>query len=86
MNLEKYLEWYNKFDEIEKLKLISKKSIQVKSIALRRKKALDAEIDFGFNRVGTRGGKFTSLNANSQRITRSYIDAKDELKIMIGYL
>jgi hypothetical protein len=86
MQLEKYLDWYGKFDEIEKLKLISKKANTIKSLALRRKKALDSELYFGFNRVGKRGGKFTSLYANTQRITSQYLESIKELNVMVKYL
>lgn len=86
MNYEKYLEWYNKFDEIEKLKIISKKTLELKNYSIRREKALKAELDYGFNRVGVRGGKFTTLYSRSQRITELYLQSKEELKFLIKHL
>lgn len=79
---DKFKDWWRKHDDVEKLKLISKKAIELKSISLRRKKALDAELDFGLNRTGLRGGKFTSLSAKSQNLTKCYLDAIEELKYM----
>lgn len=83
---DKFKEWWRKYDDVEKLKLISKKAIELKNISLRQKKALDAELDFGLNRTGLRGGKFTSLIAKSQNLTKLYLDTYDELKYMVSTL
>lgn len=86
MNLEYFLLWYNKFDEIEKLKLISKKVNECKQLSLRRKKALDAELNQNFNRVGKRGGKLTTIYARAENITRQTLDNQELLKIMVKHL
>lgn len=83
---DKYKEWWRKYDDVEKFKLISKKAIECKNLALRREKALKAELDFGFNRTGKRGGKFTSLNAKSLNITKLFLNAEEELRFMVNHL
>lgn len=49
-------------------------------------KASKAELDYGFNRIGVRGGKFTSLNAKAGNCAKMYYGCEEELKLMIKLL
>ena len=49
-------------------------------------KATKAELEYGFNRIGIRGGKFTSLNAKADNCARMYDGCEDALKLMVKLL
>ena len=77
---------WQKIDAVEKCKHIKDFAVNMNNTHKRMMKATQAEVDFGFNRSGVRGGKFTTLNANSQKATSSYLGLVEELKYMISYL
>lgn len=49
-------------------------------------KATKSELEYGFNRVGIRGGKFTSLNAKADNCARMYDGCVEALKLMVKLL
>lgn len=79
---EKLKEWWRKYDDVEKCRLIKEKSIILNNYHKKMVKSTDAEYKSGFNRVGIRGGKFTSLSAKAQNNTRMYLDCLEEFKYM----
>lgn len=86
MILENFKIWWNIIDDAEKCKHIKNFAINMNNTHKRMVKATKAEIDFGPNRRGSRGGRFTTLNATSQRATSAYLELVDELKYMIKLL
>jgi hypothetical protein len=82
----KYKEWFAKYDDVEKCKLIKDKAMKVNNNHKKMVNATRREMEYGFNRVGVRGGKFTSLVANSQNATQTYLRTVEELKYMVATL
>lgn len=70
------------FTDLERLLFLRKYLNQAISDLKRKDKAAKAELDYGFNIIGLRGGKFTSLNAHSQRCTKSYLESIEMMKIV----
>ena len=79
-----FKDWWVKYDEIERVSYVFEKSKQLKAYQTKQQKALKAEMSYGFNRVGQRGGKFTTINARAQNCTRMYLQCLDELKYMVA--
>ena len=86
MNSEKLKEWFLSLDKTTQIQHIKKTSIRLCYLKKTMDKANSAELAYGFNRIGIRGGKFTSLNAKSSNCARMYYSCEDELKIMIKLL
>lgn len=78
----KFAEWFLNLTELEKTDNIKKFAIRLSSLRKSLDKATKAELDYGFNRIGIRGGKFTSLNAKADNCARMYEQCKFELKYM----
>jgi len=83
---ENFKKWFVEQSEEEKHKLIKNKSIDVNRTYKRMVNAINKELENGFNRVGIRGGKQTSLNANTQKITETYLYLLEQLKYMVSVL
>lgn len=66
----------------EKKKCIKRFEKRLKELHKQRQKALQNEIEYGFNRRGTRGGRFTTLNAKAQNVSRLYFDCEEDIKFM----
>lgn len=83
---EKFREWWAKYDDVEKCRLIKDKAIDLH----RKHKSMvnhsDTEFRYTGSRTGIRGGKLTTLSAKAQNATESYLNALDELKYMIAAL
>lgn len=86
MNSEKLTEWFLSLDKTTQIEQIKKMSIRLYSLKKTMDKSTKAEFEYGFNRIGIRGGKFTSLNAKAQNNTRMYLDCEDSLKLIIKLL
>lgn len=83
---KRYMDWWQSNILADKIRIIKDKAIEVNKAHKRMLKANHREMEYGLNRTGLRGGKFTTLAANSQRITESYLDAIEELKYMVKTL
>jgi len=79
---DKLKEWWRKYDDVEKCRLIKEKATILNNHHKRMVNSTRAEMQYGFNRVGIRGGKFTSLSAKAQNNTRMYLDCLEEFKYM----
>lgn len=86
MNSEKLKEWFLSLDKTTQIQEVKKMSIHLCSLKKSMDKSTKAEFEYGFNRTGIRGGKFTSLNAKSQNNTRMYLDCEDSLKLIVKLL
>lgn len=84
MITENFKTWWRKYDDVEKCRLIKEKAYQVNRYHKLLVKAQFAEHAYGFNRSGTRGGKFTTLVSRTQNATDRYLVALEELKYMVG--
>ena len=73
-------------DKTTQIEEIKKYSIRLHSLKKSLDKATKSELDYGFNRVGIRGGKFTSLNAKSDNCARMYFQCEEELKYIVKIL
>lgn len=82
----KFKEWFEIQSKTEKTDSIKKHAIRLNSLKKAQDKAVANEIAYGFNRVGIRGGKFTSLNAKADNCARLYDAFELELKYMIKLL
>ena len=83
---DRFKDWWKTQSEVEKVKLIRKRSSDLVSNQLKKQKASDAEFNFNGCRKGIRGGKITTLAARSQTNTKIYLDCIEELKFMINNL
>ena len=63
---ERFKTWWNKYDDVEKCRLIKDKAIEVNSNHKRMVKASNAEFQYTGSRTGVRGGKHTTLSARAQ--------------------
>ena len=86
MNREKLKEWFLSLDKPSKLEHIKKTSTRLISLHKAMTKASKAELYYGFNRVGVRGGKFTSLNAKASNCAKMYYDCEEEIKFITKLL
>ncbi len=77
-----YIRWWASQDDVNRCRLIKEKSIDVNRQHKRMVKAMEKRMEYGFNRSGQRGGRFTSLAAHEERCTTAYLDAVSELKYM----
>lgn len=82
----RFQEWFKNQDSESKTDSIKKFAIRLHTLQKSLNKATKAELEHGFNRVGIRGGKFTSLNAKADNCARMYMQCKEELKYMIKTL
>lgn len=82
----KFKDWFQNQSQLEKTDSIKKFAIRLHNLRKSLDKATKAELEYGFNRVGIRGGKFTSLNAKSDNCARMYMQCEDELTYMINNL
>jgi len=84
MNVDdRFKGWFKNQSDLEKIDIIKKYSSRLLALKKQLDKATKAELDYGFNRIGVRGGKFTTLNAKSDNCARMYVDCLEELKYMI---
>jgi UV DNA damage repair endonuclease len=86
-----FKEWYRKYDDSEKCRLVKEKSIQVNNAHKRFVKALKAEQNSSSVRVAKQhsnghGGKMASLSTQTSRTAKTYQDLSDELKYMVAVL
>lgn len=86
MNSEKLKEWFLSLDKATQIEEVKKHSIILNRLKKSLDKATKAELDYGFNRVGIRGGKFTSLNAKASNCARMYYDCEESLKFIVNLL
>ena len=82
----KFKEWYESQSRSEQTESIKKHAIRLASLKKAQDKAVASEIAYGFNRIGKRGGKFTSLNAKADNCARMFDAFQIELKYMINTL
>jgi len=82
----RFKDWFSDQDKTSKTDSIKKFAIRLNSLKKSLDKATKAELEYGFNRIGIRGGKFTSLNAKADNCARMYQQCEDELKYMIRNL
>lgn len=82
----RFQDWFNSQESISKVDSIKKFAIRLHALKKSMDKATKSEFEYGFNRVGIRGGKFTSLNAKACNCTRMYLQCEEELKFMIKSL
>lgn len=73
-------------DKATQIEQIKKHSIRLCSLKKSLDKATKSELEYGFNRTGVRGGKFTSLNAKSDNCARMYDGCEEALKLMVKLL
>jgi len=83
---DRYKEWWRKYDDVEKCKLIKDKAMQLNKNHQKMVKASNSEMQHNGARTGLRGGKITTLQANTQRATKTYLDSLDEFKYMVATL
>ena len=83
---EKFKEWWRKYDDSERCRLIKEKAIEVEKLYKRMIKANEASLKYGFNRKGIRGGRFTTLEATCDKAAKVYVDTINDLKYMIATL
>lgn len=86
MNSDKLKEWFLSLDKTTHVEQIKKHSIRLHSLKKSLDKATKAEYEYGFNRIGIRGGKFTSLNAKADSCARMYSDCEESLKLIVKLL
>lgn len=82
----RFQEWFKNQDSLGKTDSIKKFAIRLHSLKKTMDRATKAEFEYGFNRVGIRGGKFTALNAKACNCTRMYLQCENELKWMMRTL
>jgi len=82
----RFKDWFESQDKTSKTDSIKKFAIRLNSLKKSLDKATKAELEYGFNRIGIRGGKFTSLNAKADNCARMYVQCEEELKYMIRNL
>ncbi len=82
----RFVDWFTSQEKTEKTDSIKKFAIRLNSLKKSLDKATKAELEYGFNRIGIRGGKFTSLNAKADNCARMYQQCEEELKYMIRAL
>ncbi len=82
----RFKDWFESQDSLSKTDSIKKFSIRLHNLKKSMDKATKSELEYGFNRVGIRGGKFTSLNAKACNCTRMYLACELELKYMVKNL
>ena len=83
---DKFRTWWATRDDVERCKLIKDKSIEVNRNHKSMDKANKAVLGSNSSRSGVSGGKFTTLQANLHRHTKSYLDSIEELKYMVSRL
>ena len=81
---EKFKTWWRKYDDVEKCRLIKEKAMEVNSNHKKMVKASNTEFQYSGCRTGVRGGKRTTLAANSQALIELYYRSVDELKYMVA--
>lgn len=74
--------WWATQDDVNRCLLIKNKAIEINRLHKKMVKASDGRMEYGFNRVGIRGGKFTSLAAHEERCTHDYLEAVKDFKYM----
>ena len=82
----RFREWFDNQDKASQTDSIKKFAIRLNKLKKSLDKATKAELDYGFNRIGIRGGKFTSLNAKADNCAKMYSQCEDELKYMVKNL
>jgi hypothetical protein len=83
---QKLKDYWRIADDVEKCHVIKERAIRLnrlhKSMVLANKNV----DNYGINRIGKRGGKFTTLQAKSANAADQYIDALEEIKYLIQRL
>lgn len=79
----KFVEWFEKLDKSSQTEQIKNFAIRLNRLKKSLDKSTKAELAYGFNRIGIRGGKFTSLNAKASNCARMYYQCEEELKFMV---
>lgn len=80
MEFGKLKEYTEPLSDLEKLTFLRDSVNSTIRNLKSKEKATKAEYEFGFNRVGVRGGKYTSLEAKSMNTTKAYLDGVDLIK------
>lgn len=83
---DKFKDWWRKYDDVEKLRLIKDKAIEVNNNHKKMIIASNAEFQYTGCRTGIRGGKKTTLSANSQTKTEVFLKSFEEFKYMVSTL
>lgn len=83
---ERFKTLWRSQDDVNRCELIKNTAISVNRQHKKMIISNKAELEYGFNRTGIRGGKFTTLNANSQNTTRIYLELLEQLKYMVSTL
>lgn len=79
---QKLKDHVNTLNDLDKLILLKDTVNSAIRCFKAKEKSQKAEYEYGFNRVGVRGGKFTTLAANSQRNAESYFKSLEMVKII----
>lgn len=80
---QKFKEWWRKYDDVERIRLIKKKMTELSQHKRRMDKANDTYLFSMSQRTGIRGGRNTTLDAASYRASKAYLDSLEELKWMV---
>lgn len=83
---ESFKDWWRKYDDVERCRLIKDKAIELNQSHKALVRALDATHKFGNNRTGVRGGRSTSLQAQLDKTTKRWLDLTIQLKYMVATL
>ena len=83
---DRYKKWYESLDYSEKHAAIKDKAIELNKNHKKVNKASDTEFCFNGCRTGIRGGRMTTLQANTARASKAYNDSRYELEYMVTHL
>jgi len=81
-----FVSWFKSKDKASQVEAVKQYSIRLHSLKKSMDKSVKAEYEYGFNRIGIRGGKFTTLNAKASNCTKMYFQCEDELKQIVKLL
>lgn len=83
---ERMIKYITSLSEEERLVYLKKQSAHVLSCYKKREKALLSELNYTGSRTGVRGGKITTLQANSTNKCEIFDKAVEDLKLIIRYI
>ena len=83
---DKYKEWWNSLSDIKKHNHFRKQANELYKAYNQFLLALKKSADYGNNRVGIRGGRFTTLMAKTENKSKLYYDLLEELNYIIKQL
>ena len=79
---KQFEKYWHMISNNQKYSLIKDKGIEMNNLHKRLLKATEKELAYPPNRIGRRGGKFTSLVKNSTQASKSFYDSLEELQYM----